>query len=144
MPAMIFEAFEEQRVRDGDVVLFFNFRADRARQFSRAILNEDFDGFDRGAVPAVHYVTMTEYDETYDCPVIFPPEELDDVLGKVVSTAGKSQLRLAETEKYPHVSFFFNGGLEEPFPGEERVLCQSPQDVKTYDEKPEMSAGAGY
>ncbi len=141
MPAMIFDAHEEQRVRDGDVVLFFNFRADRARQFSQAILNDDFDGFDRGVQPKVHFVTMTEYDETYDCPVAFPPETLDDVLGKVVSEAGKTQLRLAETEKYPHVSFFFNGGLEEPFEGEERVLRQSPQDVKTYDEKPEMSAG---
>lgn len=141
MPAMIFDAYEEQRVRDGDVVLFFNFRADRARQFSTALLDENFDGFDRGVVPKVHFLTMTEYDETYDCPAAFPPEELDDVLGKVVSEAGKTQLRLAETEKYPHVSFFFNGGLEEPFEGEERVLRQSPQDVKTYDEKPEMSAG---
>ena len=95
----------------------------------------------RGAVPKVHFLTMTEYDETYGCPIAFPPEDLDDVLGKVVSEAGKTQLRLAETEKYPHVSFFFNGGIEEPFEGEERVLRQSPQDVKTYDEKPEMSAG---
>lgn len=141
MPAMIFDSFEEQRIRDEDVVLFFNFRADRARQFSQAMLFDDFKEFDRGTVPKVHYLTMTEYDETYDCPVAFPPEELNDVLGKIVADAGLSQLRLAETEKYPHVSFFFNGGVEEPFPGEERQLCQSPQDVKTYDEKPEMSAG---
>ncbi len=142
MPPMIFDAHEEQRVRDGDVILFFNFRADRSRQFSQAVLNPDFKGFERGAVPKVHFLTLTEYDETYDCPVVFPPVALTEVLGEVVAKAGKNQLRLAETEKYPHVSFFFNGGLEEPFAGEERVLCQSPQDVKTYDEKPEMSAGA--
>jgi len=141
MSPMVFEAHEEQRVRDGDVILFFNFRADRSRQFSQAILHPDFKGFDRGTVPKVHFLTLTEYDETYGCPVVFPPVALTEVLGEVVSKAGKNQLRLAETEKYPHVSFFFNGGLEEPFAGEERVLCQSPQDVKTYDEKPEMSAG---
>lgn len=140
LPPLIFEAFEEERVRDGDVVLFFNFRADRARQFSQAILDPGFDGFDRGTVPQVHYVTLTEYDETYDCPVVFPPEELKDTLGEVVSAAGKTQLRIAETEKYPHVSFFFNGGVEEPNPGEDRELIQSPRDVATYDEKPEMSA----
>ena len=137
---MIFEAHEEDRVRDGDVVLFFNFRADRARQLSQAILYRDFNGFARGGHPEVHYVTLTEYDENYDCPVVFPPEELDDVLGKVVADAGKTQLRIAETEKYPHVSFFFNGGIEEPFEGEDRELLQSPKDVATYDEKPEMSA----
>jgi 2,3-bisphosphoglycerate-independent phosphoglycerate mutase len=142
LPPMVFEAFQEQRVRDGDVILFFNFRADRSRQFSQAILYPDFDKFDRGVVPQVHFLTLTEYDETYHCPVVFPPVALTEVLGEVVARAGKNQLRLAETEKYPHVSFFFNGGLEEPFAGEERVLCQSPQDVKTYDEKPEMSAEA--
>jgi len=140
MPAMIFESRQEDLIRDGDVVLFFNFRADRARQFSQAILKKDFAGFDRGKVPQVHYVTLTEYDETYGCPIVFSTQNLDDVLGKVVSRAGLTQLRLAETEKYPHVSFFFNGGVEEPFPGEERVLCPSPWDVKTYDEKPEMAA----
>ncbi|MEO0415424.1 MAG: 2,3-bisphosphoglycerate-independent phosphoglycerate mutase [Verrucomicrobiota bacterium] len=140
MSAMVFDHANEQRVRDGDVIIFFNFRADRARQLSTAILDKDFDGFDRGAVPAVSFYTMTEYDETYDCPAIFPPEELNDVLGKVVADAGLTQLRIAETEKYPHVSFFFNGGVEEPFAGEDRVLLQSPQDVATYDEKPEMSA----
>lgn len=139
---MIFEAHEEDRVRDGDVVLFFNFRADRARQLSQAILYKDFNGFARGGHPEVHYVTLTEYDENYDCPVVFPPEALDDVLGKVAADAGKNQLRIAETEKYPHVSFFFNGGIEEPFEGEDRELLQSPKDVATYDEKPEMSAVA--
>jgi len=142
MTPMVFEACEEERFRDGDVVLFFNFRADRARQLSLAILEDDFDGFDRGHPARVHYLTLTEYDETYHCPVVFPPEELKNVLGKVVSDAGMTQLRIAETEKYPHVSFFFNGGVEEPFPGEDRVLLQSPRDCATYDEKPEMSAVA--
>lgn len=140
MKPMVFTAPNEQRVRDGDVVLFFNFRADRARQLSLAFLKEDFDGFDRGKTPRVEYFTLTEYDETYDCPIIFPTVELDDVLGKVVSDAGLTQLRIAETEKYPHVSFFFNGGVEEPYPGEDREMLQSPQDCATYDEKPEMSA----
>lgn len=140
MSAMVFDAVDEQRVRDGDVVLFFNFRADRARQLSIAFLKEDFDGFDRGAWPKVDYCTMTEYDETYDCPVVFPPEELSNTLGEVVARAGMTQLRIAETEKYPHVSFFFNGGVELENEGEDRQMLQSPQDVATYDEKPEMSA----
>lgn len=137
---MVFGSVDEQRVRDGDVVLFFNFRADRARQLSVAFLKEDFDGFDRGAWPKVEYFTLTEYDETYGCPVVFGPEELTNTLGEVVSRAGKTQLRIAETEKYPHVSFFFNGGVEVENPGEDRQMLQSPQDVATYDEKPEMSA----
>ncbi len=140
MSPLIFESYEETRFRDGDVVLFFNFRADRARQFSPAILDDNFAGHDRGTFGKVEYYTLTEYDETYDCPVVFPPEELENVLGEVVSKAGLTQLRIAETEKYPHVSFFFNGGVEEPYPGEDRALLQSPQDCATYDEKPEMSA----
>jgi len=135
----IFLGANEQRVRDGDVVVFFNFRADRARQLSQAFLRQDFDGFDRGPVPRVHYVTLTEYDETYGCPVAFPPQQLNDVLGEVVARAGLTQLRLAETEKYPHVSYFFNGGLEEPYPGEVRQMIPSPK-VATYDLQPEMSA----
>ncbi len=142
MKPMVFDAIDEQRVRDGDVVLFFNFRADRARQLSVAFLNEDFDGFDRGSWPKVEYVTMTEYDETYNSPVVFGPEELTNTLGEVVSRAGMTQLRIAETEKYPHVSFFFNGGVEVENEGEDRQMLQSPQDVATYDEKPEMSAEA--
>ncbi len=140
MTPLIFESHEETRFRDGDVVLFFNFRADRARQFSPALLDENFDGHERGAFGKVDYYTLTEYDETYNCPVIFSPEELENVLGKVVSDAGLTQLRIAETEKYPHVSFFFNGGVEEPYPGEDRALLNSPRDCATYDEKPEMSA----
>ncbi len=137
---LVFALAGERRVRDGDVVLFFNFRADRARQLSLAFLREDFDGFDRGGFPKTHYCTLTEYDETYGCPVVFPTVELTNTLGQVVSAAGLTQLRVAETEKYPHVSFFFNGGVEEPNPGEDRAMLQSPQDCATYDEKPEMSA----
>ena len=137
---MVFHDVGRQRVRDGDVVLFFNFRADRARQLSNAFLYPDFDGFDRGVVPEVHYVTLTEYDETYGCPVVFPPETLQSVLGEVVSEAGLRQLRIAETEKYPHVTYFFNGGVEKQYPGEDREIIPSPKDVATYDLKPEMSA----
>jgi 2,3-bisphosphoglycerate-independent phosphoglycerate mutase len=137
---IIFSHADEQRVRDGDVVLWFNFRADRARQLSRAFLERDFAGFEREVVPAVHYVTLTEYDETYGCPVVFGPQSLKNILGEVVSAAGRRQLRIAETEKYPHVTFFFNGGVEEPFAGEDRIIVPSPKDVPTYDYKPEMSA----
>ncbi len=137
---MIFSEPDQQRVNDGDVVLFFNFRADRARQLSRAFLEEGFDGFERGVWPQVNYVTLTEYDEHYDCPVVFPPEKLEKVLGDVVASAGCTQLRIAETEKYPHVTYFFNGGEEQPFEGEDRAIIPSPK-VATYDLQPEMSAG---
>jgi 2,3-bisphosphoglycerate-independent phosphoglycerate mutase len=136
---LIFDLPDQQRVRDGDVVFFFNFRADRARQLSRAFLFPDFSDFDRGAFLKVHYITLTVYDETYHCPVVFQPQSLNDILGKVVSDAGKRQLRIAETEKYPHVTYFFNGGVEVPFTGEDRVIVPSPK-VATYDLKPEMSA----
>ena len=137
---IIFNHANEQRVRDGDVVLWFNFRADRARQLSLAFLQKDFAGFAREVVPAVHYVTLTEYDETYGVPVAFGPQSLKNILGEVVSAAGLQQLRIAETEKYPHVTFFFNGGVETPFEGEDRIIVQSPKDVPTYDYKPQMSA----
>ena len=91
-------------------------------------------------MPAVHYVTLTEYDETYGCPVVFGPQSLKNMLGEVVSATGRRQLRIAETEKYPHVTFFFNGGVEEAFAGEDRIIVPSPKDVPTYDYKPEMSA----
>ena len=139
LPPMIFDAHEKQRINDGDVVLWFNFRADRARQISEAFLFNDFDGFDREVLPDVHYYTLTEYDEKYDCQIVFPSEKLDDVLGSVVSASGKKQLRIAETEKYPHVTYFFNGGEETPFNGEDRVIVPSPK-VATYDLQPEMSA----
>jgi 2,3-bisphosphoglycerate-independent phosphoglycerate mutase len=122
------------------VVLFFNFRADRARQLSLALIDPHFKGFDREIAPKIHYVTLTEYDRTYGVPVIFPPQSLGNILGEVVSRAGLKQLRIAETEKYPHVTYFFNGGIEQQFPGEERIIVQSPKDVATYDQKPEMSA----
>jgi 2,3-bisphosphoglycerate-independent phosphoglycerate mutase len=141
MPPMVFGYANEQRVRDGDVVIFFNFRADRARQLSQAFLLPNFDGFDREVWPKVHYVTMTQYDATYSCPFVFGPENLKHILGEVVSAAGKSQLRIAETEKYAHVTYFFNGGIEKPFPKEDRKIVPSPK-VATYDLQPEMSAPA--
>ncbi len=137
---IIFSHADEQRVRDGDVVLFFNFRADRARQLSRAFLLPDFDGFDREVTPKINYVTLTQYDKNYDCPVVFPKEPPRRILGEIVSAAGLKQLRIAETEKYPHVTYFFNGGVEKQFEGEDRKIVPSPQDVPTYDKKPEMSA----
>ncbi|PYL07442.1 MAG: 2,3-bisphosphoglycerate-independent phosphoglycerate mutase [Verrucomicrobia bacterium] len=139
MPPLIFALPDEQRVRDGDVVLFFNFRADRARQLSQAFLFQDFEGFNREVWPRVHFVSLTEYDVRYPSPFIFAPEQLKNILGELVSAAGKTQLRIAETEKYAHVTYFFNGGIEKPFPGEERLLVPSPK-VATYDLKPEMSA----
>jgi 2,3-bisphosphoglycerate-independent phosphoglycerate mutase len=137
---IIFSHAGEQRVRDGDVVIWFNFRADRARQLSIALLRREFAGFDREVTPQIHYFTLTEYDETYGVPVVFGPQSLKNILGEVVSAAGLKQLRIAETEKYPHVTFFFNGGVEQPFPGEDRVIVPSPKDVPTYDFKPQMSA----
>ncbi len=139
MPALIFVLPNEQRVRDGDVVLFFNFRADRARQLSQAFLFKDFDGFDREVWPKVKFTSLTEYDVRFPSPFIFPPADLKNILGELVSKAGKTQLRIAETEKYAHVTYFFNGGVEKPFPGEERLLVPSPK-VATYDIKPEMNA----
>jgi 2,3-bisphosphoglycerate-independent phosphoglycerate mutase len=136
---LIFSHPKQQRIRNGDVVFFYNFRADRGRQLSRAFLFDDFDGFDREVQPKVHFVTMTVYDKTFNCPVAFQPQTLDNILGKVISEAGKKQLRIAETEKYPHVTYFFNGGVEVAFPGEDRVIVPSPK-VTTYDLKPEMSA----
>jgi len=128
-------------VRSGDAVIFFNFRADRARELTRVFNERNFDGFERGEVPELAaWVCLTEYDETFDLPVAFPPESYPDILGEVLARAGKTQLRIAETEKYAHVTFFFNGGVEDPFPGEKRILIPSPQEVATYDQKPEMSA----
>ncbi len=139
MPPLIFAHANEPRVRDGDVVFFFNFRADRARQLSEAFLYPDFSGFERGVTPLVSYVTLTEYDSTYQVPVVFAPQAMERLLGEEVSRAGLRQLRIAETEKYPHVTYFFNGGVETPFPGEDRQIIPSPK-VATYDLQPEMSA----
>jgi 2,3-bisphosphoglycerate-independent phosphoglycerate mutase len=127
-------------VSDGDVVVFMNFRSDRARELTRAFLHADFDGFARQRVPALaRFVTLTQYADDIAAPCAYPPEALHNVLGETLASQGKTQLRIAETEKYAHVTFFFNGGREEPFAREERELIASP-DVKTYDLKPEMSA----
>ncbi|MDG6243897.1 MAG: 2,3-bisphosphoglycerate-independent phosphoglycerate mutase [Methanolobus sp.] len=126
-------------VKDGDSVIFFNFRPDRARQLTYAFVNDDFDGFGRKVKPGVHYVCMAEYDEKLHVPIAFPPETITNTLGEVLSKNHKKQLRIAETEKYAHVTFFFNGGVEKENEGEDRCLIPSP-DVATYDMKPEMSA----
>ena len=128
-------------VHDGDAVLFFNFRADRAREITRALAFADFKDFDRGPVPRLSaYVCMTEYDRTFGLPVAFAPQDLSEIFPEIVARAGLRQLRCAETEKYAHVTFFFNGGREQVFENEDRILVPSPRDVKTYDLKPEMSA----
>ncbi|WP_110601547.1 2,3-bisphosphoglycerate-independent phosphoglycerate mutase [Salinicola lusitanus] len=128
---------------DGDAALFLNFRADRARELTRAFVNPDFDGFDRGErvkLAGKGLVMLTQYADDIDTPVAFPPRDLVNTLGEVAESHGLTQLRIAETEKYAHVTFFFSGGREAKFDGEDRALIQSPKDVKTYDEKPEMSA----
>lgn len=128
-------------IRNGDAVVFFNFRSDRAREITRAMTDSDFKSFLRENCPKLTgYVCMTQYDEKFTLPVAFPPVHLKDILGEVISRNGLKQLRIAETEKYAHVTYFFNGGEEKPFPLEERCLVPSPRDVPTYDKKPEMSA----
>ena len=128
-------------VNDGDGIIFFNFRADRAREISAAFTSDEFDGFTRpNKIDLAAYVCMTNYAEQLNLPVAFPPDSYANILAETVANAGMKQLHLAETEKYAHVTFFFNGGTEEPFPNEERILIPSPQDVATYDKKPQMSA----
>jgi len=130
-------------VADGDGVFFINFRADRAREITRAIAFRDFDGFPRERVVKLSgYLAMTRYDETFTFPVVFGPQVLDGILGEIFAELEKPQLRIAETEKYAHVTFFFSGGQEKLFPLEDRVLIPSPKEVATYDLKPEMSAPA--
>ncbi|MED5311765.1 MAG: 2,3-bisphosphoglycerate-independent phosphoglycerate mutase [Pseudomonadota bacterium] len=127
-------------IDDGDVVLFMNFRADRARQLTRTLVDDDFDGFARNVRPLLgDFVMLTEYAADIDAACAYPPQVLDNVLGQYLADNQRTQLRIAETEKYAHVTFFFNGGREAPFAGEDRTLIPSPQ-VKTYDLKPEMSA----
>jgi 2,3-bisphosphoglycerate-independent phosphoglycerate mutase len=126
-------------VRDGDGILFFNFRADRARQLTQAFMDDAFSGFERKRRPKVEFVCMTEYKDTFHLPMAFPPETLSNILAEVLAANGLTQLRMAETEKYAHVTFFFNGGVEEPVAGEDRVLIPSAK-VATYDLEPEMSA----
>lgn len=122
-----------------DGVLFFNFRADRARQIASALTDADFPHFPRSRPPCSRFVAMTPYRDDFRHPVLFPRRVLQKVLGEALADAGRAQLRMAETEKYPHVTYFFNGGVEEPFPGEDRQMVPSPK-VDTYDQKPEMSA----
>lgn len=130
---------EDGLIEEGDVVISFNFRTDRPREISIALTQKDFPEYDMKKLD-LHYVTMTRYDETFKgLEVIFEKENLTKTLGEIVSEAGKTQLRIAETEKYPHVTFFFNGGREETFPGEHRIMINSPK-VATYDLQPEMSA----
>jgi 2,3-bisphosphoglycerate-independent phosphoglycerate mutase len=126
-------------VRADDSVVFFNFRADRARQLTRAIALDDFDGFERPQRAPVHMTTMTVYDRTFDLPVVFEPQTFSGNLADVLAEHGRTNLRLAETEKYAHVTYFFNCGREQPYPGEDRILVPS-QKVATYDLMPEMSA----
>lgn len=131
----------DSRVRDGDVCIFFNFRPDRARELTRAFTERGFAEFDRGPhPPAVDFVTLTEYKKEFPLPVAFPPEHPEHVLADVLASHGRTQLHIAETEKYAHVTFFFNGGVEREVAGEERVLVPSPRDVTTYDQRPQMSA----
>lgn len=127
-------------VNDGDVVIFMNFRADRAREITRAFIDPHFDGFAREKNPKLaEFVSLTEYDKTLKTKIAFAPEPLSNILGEYLSHLNLTQLRIAETEKYAHVTFFFNGGIEQPFKGEDRILIPSPK-VATYDLQPEMSA----
>jgi 2,3-bisphosphoglycerate-independent phosphoglycerate mutase len=131
----------EARIRPGDSVVAFNFRPDRMRELTRALADPGFGEVDRGGAPPVdRCVTMTEYEEGWPYPVAFPPEHPATTLSRVLAAGGARQLHVAETEKYPHVTYFFNGGEEHPLAGERRELVPSPRDVPTYDYKPEMSA----
>jgi len=126
-------------IQTGDLVLFMNFRADRAREITHAFIDDEFTGFTRLIHPKVDFVTLTEYDKRFKMPVVFPPESLKNILADYLSHLGLRQLRIAETEKYAHVTFFFNGGIETPYPGEDRLLIPSLK-IPTYDLQPEMSA----
>jgi len=126
-------------MRDGDAIICFNYRSDRMRQIVRALVDPEFDGFDVSRRPRVSVTTLTNYDKTFGVPVAFEPTSMKRILAEVLSSRGLSMLKTAETEKYPHVTYFFNGGVEQPYPCETRVMIPSPK-VATYDLKPEMSA----
>lgn len=127
-------------IEEGDVVMCFNFRTDRGREITEVLTQQDFSEYEMKALK-LYYLTMTNYDESFhDVHVIYEKDNLTNTLGEVLERAGKKQIRIAETEKYPHVTFFFSGGREEPFAGESRLLCPSPKDVPTYDLKPQMAA----
>jgi 2,3-bisphosphoglycerate-independent phosphoglycerate mutase len=140
MPSVVMDGDKPTaRIKDNDSIIFFNFRPDRGRQITRAINDKVFDGFERENID-LFYVTMTQYDKTLEnVTIAYKPESFDNTLGKYISDHGLLQLRIAETEKYAHVTFFFNGGIEAPYAGEDRILVASPK-VATYDLKPEMSA----
>lgn len=139
-PTAIYEKAKPIRIEDNDGIMFMNFRADRARQLTKAFTEQDFNGFERAEQPRLSgFVTLTEYAADLTAEVAFMPQRIENSLGQVISDQGMQQLRIAETEKYAHVTFFFNGGLEVPFAGEDRKLIPSPK-VATYDLQPEMSA----
>ena len=140
-PASIhYTAEKPERVKDGDVIIFMNFRADRARQLTHAFIDKDFTAFERKVTcKLTSFVTLTTYEKNLDTAVAFPPLQLNNTLGEYLSTLGLRQFRIAETEKYAHVTYFLNGGQETPFPGEDRMLIPSPK-IATYDLQPEMSA----
>lgn len=138
--AIIPEGTKPVRIEQGDTIIFMNYRSDRARQITRPFIEPDFDAFEREYIPKdIHFVSLTEYKSDFDVPVAYPPDRLNNVFGAYLSGLGLRQLRIAETEKYAHVTFFFNGGREEPFEFEDRILVNSPN-VPTYDLQPEMSA----
>ena len=140
LPTVIEKDGAVHTVSDGDAMIFFNFRPDRAREICHAFCDDDFSFFERGARKNIFFVCFTDYDPTIpNKHVAFEKEEIHNTLGEVVSNLGKNQLRIAETEKYAHVTFFFNGGKEEPYENEDRILVPSPREVPTYDLKPEMS-----
>lgn len=126
-------------IEEKDALLFYNYRPDRAREITDAFISSEFDKFSRTYLN-LYYTTMTQYDSNFKVKIIYPNEKIEDTIGEVVSKCGLKQLRIAETEKYAHVTFFLNGGIEEKFKGEDRILVPSPKDVKTYDLKPQMSA----
>jgi len=127
------------KIKDNDAVIFFNFRSDRARELTRSFVADNFISFRRGKINNLFFVTMTEYEKDLPVTIAFPPEKISDSLGKIISDHGLKQMHIAETEKYAHVTFFFNGGIEKPFSGEDRILIPSPR-VSSYNQKPEMSA----
>lgn len=140
LPTVIEKDGAVHTVSDGDAMIFFNFRPDRAREICHAFCDDDFSFFERGVRKNIFFVCFTDYDPTIpNKHVAFEKEEIHNTLGEVVSNLGKNQLRIAETEKYAHVTFFFNGGKEEPYENEDRILVPSPKEVPTYDLKPEMS-----
>jgi 2,3-bisphosphoglycerate-independent phosphoglycerate mutase len=130
---------EKHKMEAGDAVIFFNFRPDRAIQITKAFVQDDFDGFERDKLN-IYFVGMTDYEDGFPRNIAFPPENITNPIGRVISEEKLPQLRIAESEKFPHVTYFLNGGNEDIYPGEDRIEVPSPRDVATYDQKPEMSA----